>query len=73
MIISLSSFRAQMFKLFAKIDKGEAITLTHKNHKYVILPEEKARKLRLLEALSDLPKFRIRRDEIKAAIQEGRR
>lgn len=73
MNISLSSLRTQMFKLFPKIDEGEIITLTHKKHKYIILPEEKARKLRLLETLSKLPEFRVRRNVIKAAIEEGRR
>jgi hypothetical protein len=62
-----------MFKLLPQIDKGETITVTHKNHKYVILPEEKARKFSLIEALNNLPKIRINRDEIKNAIESGRK
>jgi hypothetical protein len=62
-----------MFKLFPRIDKGETVTVTRKNHKYVILPEEKARKLNLIEALNGLPKIRINSKDIKNAIESGRK
>jgi hypothetical protein len=62
-----------MFKLLPKVDKGEILTITHKNHKYVILPEEKARKLRLIEGLNNIPKIDVSRDEIRNAMESGRK
>jgi len=73
MDITLTDFRTQMFKLLPKVDKGETITVIHKNHRYVILPEEKAKKLRLMGALNNIPEFCINRTAIKEAIESGRK
>jgi hypothetical protein len=61
-----------MFKLLPKVQDGEVITIVHKRREYSLLSADKLRKLRLLDALSDLPKFSLNRDDIRGAIEEGR-
>ncbi|MDR1032094.1 MAG: hypothetical protein LBL30_03175 [Holosporales bacterium] len=73
MNITLTDFRAQMFKLLPKVGAGEILTITHKKREYALVSTEQLRKLRLMEALSNLPVLsELSRDDVRKAIDDGR-
>lgn len=72
MNITLTNFRTEMFKLVSKLKSDGNITITHKRRKYVLLPEERARKLMLEEALKTLPNVKTSLAKAKSVIEKGR-
>jgi antitoxin (DNA-binding transcriptional repressor) of toxin-antitoxin stability system len=73
MYITLSDFRSRMFRLLPKIHDGEEVIITHKKQEYTLLSAERVKKLKLIEGLSNLPSIRMSSNEIRSAIEKGRR
>ncbi len=73
MEITLTDFRSQMFKIIPKIDNGEDIVIAYKKRRYVLLDESRARKIFLNEALKKLPQSNISGNEVRNAIENGRK